>query len=642
MKIAYQPHIDILRAMAVLLVIFNHLDINFFSGGFIGVDIFFVISGYLISKNIINEKKTTHNFLYKKFYTRRVIRLAPAFFTVITVCTFFFLIIMTPEETSNYLKTIIASITLSSNIYYTTLLSNYFSITTKSTPLLHIWSLSLEEQFYLIWPFFLIFILRFKIKIQILSIICAVIISLFISHKMVQNAPIAAYYLLPSRAFEFIIGSLITLIPYKKIHIKLSIFLGSISFIGLIFVSHIINKDSIFPSYTALAPCLLSAIFIYSAYGLSCKYTKFFEYLGKISYPMYLWHWPLIVYLSLLSINLSVLVKLLIIIMTFALSVVTYELIEIKVKKKSITIKKPIHILFILPSVLIILSCILYIQHKDQDKQSNNNAKLYNTENNIKCIDQSQHPHKDCFFGDQSKKQISILLVGDSHANAQSGFIDYLAKDIQLSGYEKTFSSTAFLPHIDRSTYNIQTKKNQSIESFKKTNDEILTTLKMLKPKTVVMGGFFPHNWERSIYSSPALPNATSKDVFIHGISNAIVEIQKIGAKPILINDNPILVDIDINCNLRKSADQCYFEKEKHVSDFYEWKSILTALKQKHPELTIIDFNDIICIQTKCYSSLNNIPLYRDNQHMTYRGSQEIAIEYLKTHKNPFNSTHTQ
>ena len=155
MKSEYQPHIDILRALAVLLVIFNHLDFTLFSGGFIGVDVFFVISGYLITKNIVSEKRTSGTFCFKKFYQRRVLRLAPAFFTVLLTCSIAFSLILTPEEWTQYLKTAISTVTLSSNIYYTTLLNDYFSISGKSTPLLHIWSLSLEEQFYLIWPLFL-------------------------------------------------------------------------------------------------------------------------------------------------------------------------------------------------------------------------------------------------------------------------------------------------------------------------------------------------------------------------------------------------------------------------------------------------------------------------------------------------------
>lgn len=635
MRSSYQPHIDILRAIAVLLVIFNHLEFSYFSGGFIGVDIFFVISGYLITQNLLKEKITTGQFSYNNFYVKRTIRLAPAFFTVTIVSSGFFLIILTPEEVINYLKTIIASLTLTSNVYYTSLLNNYFSISSKSTPLLHFWSLSLEEQFYLFWPIFFIFILRFSLKTRLLSIITLIVSSLFFSHVIVQENPTAAYYLLPSRVFEFGIGALIIFFPKIKIQRNISIFIGILAFFSLIFISNWINPKTLFPSYTALMPCLITAVFIYTSHSLDCKYLNSVKYLGKISYPMYLWHWPIIVYLSLLSVNLSFPIKILVLISTIFLATLTYEFIEKIVKKNYSNLKQPIRTLFILPSALIILLALIYslILYNKPISKIQKNDDL----NDIKCIDQSSHPREDCLFGSKTKKKIDIFLIGDSHANAQSGFIEYLATKADLYGYEITHSSTAFLPNIDRSIYHYKTKKLKKIEDFNKINKDVLEMITQSKPKYVVMGAYFPHNWERNIYTSPDYPNSTSQAVFIQGLSNAITEIQRIGAKAVLINDNPFLVDVDIHCNLRNLSKNCYFDRNIYLIDFSEWDHILNTIKKQHPSLIVIDFNDMICKLDKCYSSLNNIPLYRDSQHMTYRGAKEIAIEYLKKNENPFN-----
>lgn len=635
MLIKYQSHIDILRALAVFLVIFNHLEFSFFSGGFIGVDIFFVISGYLITQNIINEKAQTDNFSFLTFYQRRAIRLAPALLATVIISTLFFICIMTTEEIQNYLKTVISSLTLSSNIYYTILLNDYFSINAKSTPLLHIWSLNLEEQFYLFWPLFLLFILRFSNKIKILCIILLIIISIFISHKILQTNSVAAYYLLPSRIFEFSIGALIAIIPKYKFNRNTSIFLGTLTAFSLIATSKFIDQNTIFPSYIALIPCFLTAIFIYTAHDLSSKHLQPLQYLGKVSYPMYLWHWPIIAYLSLLSIQLSLPIQLLVIAITIALSTVTYELLEKNIKRSAHKIKKPIRLLFILPSTLIILISILYLTFSNKKHTDTSDSAPTNNLNHIKCIDQSGHPRIDCFFGDSTKENISIFLVGDSHANAQSGFVDHLAKDASQNGYEMTFSSTAFLPFIERSVLDVKTNEIKKIPMFESLNSDILSIMKQLQPKIVIMGGYFPHNWKRSLYYSSESPHSSSKETFILGLNNAITEIHKIGAKAVLINDNPILNEIDIHCNLRTEASKCYFSREKYIKDFMEWQQVLKSIKEQHPELIIIDFNDIICPSSKCFSSLNGIPLYRDNQHLTYQGSKEIAVEYLKTYDNP-------
>lgn len=636
MLIKYQPHIDIIRAIAVFLVIFNHLEFSSFPGGFIGVDIFFVISGYLITQNIIKENKDTGTFSFKNFYKRRVVRLAPAFFTVLIASTIFFLLIMTRSEIEDYFRTVISSLTLSSNIYFSTLLNDYFSISAKSTPLLHFWSLSLEEQFYLLWPIILVSIYPLKSKLKVILIVFLIIISSTFANQFTQHQPIISYYLLPARTFEFAIGALIVFIPHIHIEKKISIILGSLSIFGLILSSYYINQKTLFPSYITLIPCFLTSFYIYTAHSFQHKILHPIQYIGKISYPMYLWHWPLIVYFSLLSINITLIIKFILIILTIALSTLTYELIEKNIKKYEPRILRPILTILALPSSLIILSILIYLPLNRQKISNTSSGVASAAVNTIKCIDQQQHPRDECFFGNTEQETIEIFLVGDSHANAQSGFIDYLAKNANKQGYEITFSSTAFLPNIHRSVFNIQTKSLLPIEDFILLNQSVLNIIQSKQPKFVVMGGFFPHNWIRSTYSSEQHQTSTSKEIFVKGLLNAINEIEKIGAQAVLINDNPILVDVDINCNLRDSANNCYFAYEKFLEDFSEWNLVLKNLKKQNPNLIIIDFNDIICRDAKCYSSLNNIPLYRDNQHLTYNGSKEIAIEYLKIHENPF------
>lgn len=153
------------------------------------------------------------------------------------------------------------------------------------------------------------------------------------------------------------------------------------------------------------------------------------------------------------------------------------------------------------------------------------------------------------------------------------------------------------------------------------------------------MGGYFPHNWLRNIYTqtnSKTIGERESKRNFVWGLEKAITTIHQSGAVPILINDNPILTGVDVNCNLRKiSRRDCSFNKVEYNKDFAEWLLLMRELQQRHPELIVVDLNRIICDSKKCYSSLNGTPLYRDNQHLTYSGSREIAIEYLKKYGNP-------
>ena len=633
MKSEYQSHIDILRALAVLLVILNHLDFSFFSGGFIGVDVFFVISGYLITKNILSEKTASGSFSFKNFYQRRVLRLAPAFFTVLLICSIAFYLTLTPEEWSQYLKTAVATVTLTSNIYYTTLLNDYFSISGKSTPLLHIWSLSLEEQFYLVWPVLLLGIIQLSRNLKIFSLFSLTILSLIASHILIQSNPIAAYYLLPSRIFEFTIGAALVFLPSSKPKKNTSIIL-SILFISIIVASSFfINNQSLFPSYTALLPCLAAAGFIYFGRYFTGRSTQWIEYIGKISYPMYLWHWPIIVYLTTLSIKLNLIIKILILIFTIVFSILTYEKIEKKVNKASKTLTMPIKKLFILPALFIIfLSTSSSLFHQKEEEINNTlDAPI------IKCIDQNKHPINDCLMGDKNDEKISVLLIGDSHANAQSGFINHLLLDANLQGYELTKSSSAFLYGLHRSVQNPKTKEIHLISDYYTHNLTVANLIHANKFKYVVMGGYFPHNWKRNLYSTNTTPStSSSKAFFIEGLKNSITLIEESGAIPVLMNDNPILTEVDANCHVRSSFSDCSFERKKYEEDAMEWHEILNTIKKEHKNLVVIDFNNIVCNKSACFSSLNNVALYRDNQHLTYAGSKQIGIEYLKQHTNPF------
>lgn len=642
MKKDYLPHIDLLRAIAVLLVIFHHLNITLFSGGFIGVDIFFVISGYLITKNIQQEiQKNTFSFL--NFYQRRVLRLAPAFFTVLICSTLAFWFFSTPSELYAYFKSLIAATGLSINIYFWQSLSDYFSIDAHTTPLLHIWSLSLEEQFYLLWPTLLLLLIKLDFRIKLILFFTLFISSFSYSYYAALHNPIFAYYLLPTRFFEFMLGALLVFLPQRNFSAEFRILLAIFSLCILFIFSFILTKDSIFPSYNALFVCCSSAIYIYfSRINKKKKIWQPMLYLGKISYPMYLWHWIIIVGVNIHSIVLNTTVRIFVIITIIFLSWLTYERIE----KPSKTIKNhqnTIGKLFILPSLILTFISILYIKNFNYKQQriqivtSGNNIPL--TKDAIRCIDRHDHPRIDCFFGDLSQQDTKILLLGDSHANAQRGFIDVLAKDTQLKGYEITYSSTAFLPHLERFSYSHRSKEIELIPSFRIINDTNILQIKTKKFQYVILGGYFPHNTERHIYSlsTQYFNPEKSHQLFIQGFNNTIELIIKNNAIPIIINDNPILQNVDINCNLRTNTpkDKCFFKRQKHDQNFKDWTKDLEYLKSKYPQLIVLDFTSIICSKTLCYSYLNDVPLYRDEQHLTYLGSTEIGLQYLKQYGNP-------
>jgi len=295
----YRAEIDGLRALAVLPVIFFHAGLELFSGGYVGVDIFFVISGYLITTIIITEieKKT---FSISNFYERRARRILPALFFVMFVTTLLSIYLLFPAYLKEYGQSLIYVSVFISNILFWQQ-SGYFDTDSELKPLLHTWSLAIEEQFYILFPIFLLIFWRFGL-IKVMSIIILIsLLSFFLAEYMSYSSPNAAFYMLPTRGWELLIGSLCALYLYKSHKIKPNILSNSLSFLGLILIVFSIftlNDTTPFPGKYALIPTLGTALIIIFAVPntLTNKILSFkiFVGFGLISYSTYLWHQPVI------------------------------------------------------------------------------------------------------------------------------------------------------------------------------------------------------------------------------------------------------------------------------------------------------------------------------------------------------------
>ncbi len=213
----YQHHIDGLRALAVILVILHHLgDWAGLSGGYVGVDVFFVISGFLIT-SIVKAEIEAQRFSFGGFYRRRIIRLAPAYFTVLITTTIAALVWMLPAEMIAYARSVAASSLFIANFHMWREVGGYFGAASETTPLLHLWSLAVEEQFYFFWPLILSFAHRLLgMRWMALLVIATTLVGIVISQWGVVRFPAAAYYLLPTRFFELSAGAALAYLPVAK------------------------------------------------------------------------------------------------------------------------------------------------------------------------------------------------------------------------------------------------------------------------------------------------------------------------------------------------------------------------------------------------------------------------------------------
>lgn len=343
--IAYRPDIDGLRAIAILLVVAFHYYPNwiegskYIQGGFVGVDIFFVISGYLITSIILNNIRN-HTFSIEEFYAKRIRRIFPALLAMLSTVFLFGWYVLLPNEFRLLAKHILGGIGFSSNF----VLSNevgYFDDAIDVKPLLHLWSLGIEEQFYILWPALLLLIFSRKL----LSLVIIFFIASFLANIfLVQNDPPLVFYSTFTRAWELILGGIIAafnLSALKLSHVKNTLFVNLISSTGILCITLSVlylNGRIAYPYYYGLIPTLGACLIIIA--GKNAFFNKYIlsnrliVYIGLISFPLYLWHWPLLV-LYKISLNLdavSFTARATLVIVCFILASATYHLVEIPIR----------------------------------------------------------------------------------------------------------------------------------------------------------------------------------------------------------------------------------------------------------------------------------------------------------------------
>lgn len=294
----YRADIDGLRGVAVLSVLFFHMGFLRLTGGFVGVDVFFVISGYLISSIVFFEIASSR-FSIVAFYQRRIRRIFPALFAMLAVFTVFAVIYLFPTEFVNYAKSLMAATTSVSNFYFWQH-SKYFD-DPISNPLLHTWSLGVEEQFYIIFPIFLVLVRKLFPQRLRAAVVVLFFISLVASAYIVLHHPMTSFYMLYTRAWELLMGTILSLGMFPRLKNPVLRNAGTLVGIGLIAYSTLrYTQFTQFPGLSALIPCLGAALIIgagesgNSIVGAILSWRPI-VFIGLISYSLYLWHWPVVI-----------------------------------------------------------------------------------------------------------------------------------------------------------------------------------------------------------------------------------------------------------------------------------------------------------------------------------------------------------
>ena len=322
--------IDTLRGISVISVIIFHINNSFFPYGYLGVDLFFVISGYVISKSIASSFKN-RNFSFYKFYLKRIKRILPALLLVLLISLISAAIILLSADLKRFSESLIASLGFVSNFYFW-LTGGYFSTNDQLKPILHLWSLSVEEQFYLFFPIFLFFLYRFfnQLKYYLIGIILVSIISFSLNLYFISHSD-TVFFLFPARIWQFGIGASLALSPKLKIK---NLWVDTIYLIlaAFLIIYNFLNTVEFLPDATLM--CIGLGLILFKKINEKNFLYNFFKikpliFTGLISYSLYLWHWPIISFLKYIYIEgIPYYIIFLSLVLIFILSILSWQFIE--------------------------------------------------------------------------------------------------------------------------------------------------------------------------------------------------------------------------------------------------------------------------------------------------------------------------
>ena len=672
MKLNYRPEIDGLRAIAVGAVIIYHAKLSIFgfelfSGGFIGVDIFFVISGYLITSIILKELVTTGSFSFKHFYERRIRRILPVLFFVILVSLPFAWIYLLPSAFVDFSKSILYSLGFSSNFYFHFSGQQYGAESGLLKPFLHTWSLSVEEQYYILFPLVLIITFKYFRQYLIHILILGFIISLGFAEWTSRNYPSASFYFLHTRMWELLAGSLLAYFEitngYRGSNKKFNLILPTI---GIFLIGHSIlffNDNMFHPSFYTLSPIIGVCLIIWfsnkNEIVTKILSTKLFVGIGLISYSLYLWHYPIFAFnrITFLTRD-NIFLELLLILSIFVLSITSFYFIEKPFRNRKY---KFISIFYFLITtfILILIFNINTIFTNGSLKNRNFPEVIINAitnldyrnnyQDNIRCHDRLGN-NSFCIFNELSDNVGDIVLLGDSQTDAiLSNFVEQVS-NTKFRLIHMSYSGNLYLPNFVKIDKKTKTVKND--ESWHKYRTDFLNNQTHENTYVIIYGrydGYFEKDLKinennqlvKEIGNSKILllprnkfnldleeRKKLLKEKFYKTIQDLSKEKKIILLYPspvspekifyrILKNKNKIFKDEDFYLN-----DIVNYPLKFHRKYFSEEIQLLNNLNLKNTYK--INLEEIFCPENQCFLYDNKNVYIFDTHHPTYEASIKI------------------
>jgi peptidoglycan/LPS O-acetylase OafA/YrhL len=617
-----------------------------FSGGYVGVDVFFVISGFLITTIIVKEIEADE-FSIIKFYERRIRRIYPALYVMLLFATVTAFFLYHPQNLTQISKSIMATIGFVSNILFWTE-SGYFDAPTTLKPLLHTWSLAVEEQFYIVYPLLMGLIMRHA-RSWLRGILGALaLLSFYFSLQVFQQDGSAAFYFMHLRAWELLIGGLLAVRAFPTNLGAPTRHTLSMTGLVMIFGSILIyTKETPFPGASALLPTIGSALVIYSGMDGGSIIGKVLSwpplvFIGKISYSLYLWHWPIIIFGKYYLVEPpNFLQTFMMIAASFLFSSISWLVVEKPFRSKNFLPSPRIFIFggSVMLTALVISGSIFlgqgmperfskeelttFADDSDVWGKQNKCAKT----NNVTIVELNR-----CMLGDRASTP-SFIVWGDSHAQALAPAIDAAAKSENAIGYLANLGGCPPLLDVYRPEDPVCIDFNHNVFRYIESHPEI---------ETVILVGRWAISADGDRYKTEEGPAVTLVDVqssalpgsnallFENGLERTVQKLLELDRRVIIVSTVPeIGYDVpsayfillrtgrDINKTLAPSTSE-YLQRNAVVND------VLKKLRSRY-DLEIIDPAEALCDQNICDVVKDRLPLYRDAHHLSTFGALYIA-----------------
>lgn len=609
--------IQALRAIAASLVVLFHA--KFFPGGFVGVDIFYVISGYLITGIILNEIELTSNFEFKTFYLRRAKRLLPASLGILSATALLAWVFLPATVRGDLGKDIFAAAIYISNYLFAFWQNDYQNLNATPSPVIHYWSLAVEEQFYIFWPIALFTLWNFgKKRTVLIGISVITVVSFLFSLYLTAKSPIWAFYSLPTRAWELGFGALILFLP-KVVKEKRSIFRTLsvwTAFLLFAYSAFSFSDRTPFPGKSALVPTLatfLAIAFIASWPPILNDFSKLpiVQWLGEISYPFYLWHWPLLVLPSTrFGRPLSILERFLLIALTALAADLTHRFIEKPIARSKPSPKQIFRLSVFGTALCTAVALGIFSTNANTiNLGDGRSVSIASVMEKPKIYDDDCHVNNgetqsgECTYGDKNSKR-TIVLYGDSHAAQWFPAFEEIATANRLKLVSLTKSAC---PAPEVKKVEIGAYKNRDCFAWRANT---LKRIAQIHPDAVVLSGYQYFDYPNSFISREIWWSQGQKVAFDH--------LQGLSKNLIYISDTP---------HPLRDIPNCLAAGASAICDGNEKSDNRVA-----GGFTVVDPTPWLCNRT-CPAVVNGVVAYRDASHISVAMARALAPkleEYLK------------